>query len=138
MDAVSVVTPHVKFATRPTGVDFVPAAVVNAYRTAWYGRPGPTFVDLPADILSGKSKPALLQRLAPRIPLAPPPTAGVDAKQLEKVARVLRTAKAPLLVLGKGVAYARAEKHVRSFVDPAKVVVMFIWVAGPDRPVRNP
>ena len=121
MDAISLVTPHVKLAIRPQAPDFIPNALSNAYRTAWYGRPGPTFVDLPADVINGKSKPALAKMLALKGTVPPPPLAGVDAERIRTAAEVLRNAKAPLLVVGKGAAYARAEGVIRDFIEATKI-----------------
>lgn len=121
MDAISLVTPHVKLALRPQAPDFIPNAIANAYRTAWWGRPGPTFVDLPADVISGKSKPGFAKLLGLKGPVPEPPVAGVDARRIALVAEVLKNAKAPLLVVGKGAAYARAEASIRSFVEATKI-----------------
>lgn len=121
MDAISLVTPHVKIAIRPQAPDFVPNAIANAYRTAWFGRPGPAFVDLPADVISGKSKPALAKLLALKNPPTAPLSPGVDSARLLQAAEIIRSSKAPLLVVGKGAAYARAEKSIRSFVKATKI-----------------
>ena len=121
MDAIALVTPHVKLAIRPQAPDFVPNAIANAYKTAWYGRPGPTFIDLPADVISGKSKPALAKLLGLKGTIPPPPVAGVDPSRIKAAAEVLRNAKAPILVVGKGAAYARAEGVIRAFVEATGV-----------------
>ena len=42
----------VKFAARPAAVELVPRQLERAVRTAVYGRPGPTYVDLPGDLLN--------------------------------------------------------------------------------------
>ncbi|KAH8429977.1 uncharacterized protein LDX57_007649 [Aspergillus melleus] len=121
MDAVSFLTPHTKFAVRTTSLDFVNGAVKNAYRTCWYGRPGPTFVDLPADIIQGKSAPGF--RLpAPETTLvaAPPKTAG-DPASIAKAVELLQAARAPLLIVGKGAAYARAESGICRLVEQTQV-----------------
>jgi 2-hydroxyacyl-CoA lyase 1 len=121
MDAISLVTPHVKLAIRPQAPDFIPNAIVNAYRTCWFGRPGPAFIDLPGDVISGESKPALAKLLSPRFTVNAPPIAGVDLSSIVRAAEVLRGAKAPLLVVGKGAAYARAEAAIRDFVEATQV-----------------
>lgn len=121
LDAVSFLTPHTKFAVRTTSLGFVNGAVKNAYRTCWYGRPGPTFVDLPADIIQGKSAPGF--RLpAPDTTLvaAPPKTAG-DPASISKAVELLRTARSPLLIIGKGAAYARAETGICRLVEQTQI-----------------
>ncbi|KAF7594960.1 hypothetical protein BBP40_007768 [Aspergillus hancockii] len=121
MDAVSFLTPHTKFAVRPSSVDFISGAVKNAYRTCWYGRPGPTFVDLPADVIQGKSAPGF--RLPqPEITLVPaPPKASGDPALILKATKLLKTARSPLLIVGKGAAYARAESGIGRLVEQTQI-----------------
>ncbi|PYH81693.1 hypothetical protein BO82DRAFT_374620 [Aspergillus uvarum CBS 121591] len=126
LDAISFLTPHTKLAVRASSLDFIPGAVKNAYRTCWYGRPGPTFVDLPADIIQGRAavtadhRQKQQQLLLPppeTMRVAAPPKASGDPALILKAAQLLKTAQAPLLVVGKGAAYARAEAQLRRLVD---------------------
>ena len=120
MDAISLLTPHTKFATRPTSRS--PAAIVaairNAYRFAWYGRPGPTFVDLPTELimepttLSSKSA-----AFHPPIGVPLPPKPAADPSLIDAAAKLLKYASAPLVIIGKGAAYARAEDPIRNLVS---------------------
>ncbi|KAE8382195.1 hypothetical protein BDV26DRAFT_278212 [Aspergillus bertholletiae] len=121
MDAISFLTPHTKFAVRASSIDFIPGAVKNAYRTCWYGRPGPTFVDLPADIIQGKSTPGF--RLPePETSLVPfPPKASGDPTLILKATQLLKTARSPLLIIGKGAAYARAESGISRLVEQTQI-----------------
>lgn len=111
MDAISLLTPHVKKAVRPS-LDNVSQKIREAYRSAWYGRPGTGFVDLPADVIQGKP----WEEVPETKIVAAPPQAGVPPEKLAQVAALLRTAKAPLIVVGKGAAYAQAETAIRNLV----------------------
>lgn len=117
-DAISLLREHVKFAIRPHQVQAIPSAIRNAYRVSQSGRPGTGFVDLPADYLQSTVPTAFLS-----LPLqfsdhgAP----SGDAATVKKIAQALKEASAPLLVIGKGAAYARAEDVVRKFVDSTRV-----------------
>jgi 2-hydroxyacyl-CoA lyase 1 len=115
MDAISLLAPHTKIAIR-AGLDTIPRSVSEAFRTAWYGRPGTGFVDLPADVIQG-----LTTESKPLKALAPAPRAGPDPEQIAKAAELLRSAKAPLIVFGKGAAYARAEEKIRKLVDHTSI-----------------
>ena len=42
----------VKYAARPASVDLIPRHLERAVRTSVYGRPGPTYIDLPGDLLN--------------------------------------------------------------------------------------
>lgn len=115
IDAVSLLTPHTKFAIRPPGVEYIPHSISNAYRHGWYGRPGTGFVDLPADLIQGAPEGgAHVPQLRP---LPPPPVSAGDAARLSRIAQLIMTAKAPLVVIGKGAAYARAEGVLRELID---------------------
>jgi 2-hydroxyacyl-CoA lyase 1 len=52
MDAMSLLMPDTKIAVR-AGLDAIPLSISEAFRTAFYGRPGASFVDLPADVIQG-------------------------------------------------------------------------------------
>ncbi|KAL4872280.1 hypothetical protein BDV12DRAFT_183225 [Aspergillus spectabilis] len=121
LDAISLLTPHTKLAVRASSLDFIPGAVKNAYRTSWYGRPGPTFVDLPADIIQGRLSPEFALPQPENILVSSPPRAGGDPTLILKATQLLKTAKAPLLIVGKGAAYARAESGIRQLVDQTKI-----------------
>ncbi|KAL8648603.1 MAG: hypothetical protein Q9210_004893 [Variospora velana] len=119
LDAITFLTPHTKLSLRPASLDAIHDAIQNAYRTAWYGRPGPSFVDFPADIIQGTltSANGLLQLS----PLASAPTPSADETSLFKVAQLLKAARSPLIVIGKGAAYARASDCISSFVSQTQI-----------------
>jgi 2-hydroxyacyl-CoA lyase 1 len=116
LDAVSLLTPSTKTAIRPPSVEAIPDILENAYRTAFYGRPGTSFVDLPADIIKGTfSSPESLPPV-PQQPLFGPPPAQIDT-----VARLIRSARSPLIVIGKGSAYSQAEESIRALVEATQI-----------------
>jgi thiamine pyrophosphate-dependent acetolactate synthase large subunit-like protein len=106
----------------------------NAYRAAGAGRPGATFVDFPADVIQGAAQETKEEEgkqseggtdpkgLPPLFPARP----GMDPAKVELAAHVLRGAKAPLVVLGKGAAYARAEGVIRELIDKYDHVLLSV------------
>lgn len=110
--------PHTKLAVRPASRD--PAAIVaairDAYRVAWYGRPGPAFVDLPTDLIMEPS-PSPRTSSHPPIAVLAPPRPAAEASLVVSAARLLKSASSPLVIVGKGSAYARAEQSIRSLVS---------------------
>ncbi|KAL8658731.1 MAG: hypothetical protein Q9226_000802 [Calogaya cf. arnoldii] len=119
LDAVSYLTPHTKSSLRPADLDAIPDAIQNAYRSAFYGRPGPSFVDLPADIIQGAAPSSTALGRASLVPLPPKPSA--EETTLFKVAQLLKVAKSPLIVIGKGAAYARASESISSLVTRTQI-----------------
>lgn len=116
LDAISLLSPHTKIAIRPT-MDTLSRSIADAYRIAFYGRPGTGFVDLPADLIQAQSEDE--QHIMANIPAAP--QGGADPEKIKVVAGLLRSAAAPLLVIGKGTAYTQAEYVVRQLVDQTKI-----------------
>ncbi|KAJ4988026.1 benzaldehyde lyase [Stagonosporopsis vannaccii] len=117
MDSIALLTPHTKVALRPSNIDVLPSMLATAYRTSFYGRPGPAFLGLPADIIND---PLALKDIqdVPVIPTSSdPPKAAAEEGRLMEAVRLIKTAQAPLIVIGKGAAYARAEQAIRTLVD---------------------
>ena len=114
MDAIALLSPHTKIAIRPS-LDSIPQSLTNAYRTSWYGRGGPAFVDLPADIIQGEGE-EMTTHIVPG-----PPRAASDAAKIQAIVRLLKSAKAPLIIVGKGAAYAQAEATIRKLIGQTKL-----------------
>ena len=119
LDAVSLLTPHTKVAVRPPSLESIPTLVRDCYRTSWYGRPGTGFVDLPADVIQGSMEDAEGLQVMAAVPKGPEP--GAEETILFKTAQLIKSAKAPLVVIGKGAAYAQAEAAIRLLVDRAQL-----------------
>jgi 2-hydroxyacyl-CoA lyase 1 len=112
LDAISLLTPHTKIAIRPPSPDHIQTFIADAYRTALFGRPGPGFVDLPADYIRGTFDVEAQEVWRP----TEIPRAAAPKEKIQYVAHLLKTAKAPLIVLGKGAAYAQAESQIRTLI----------------------
>ena len=110
--------PFVKYAARPDRLERVPFYIEQAVRTSIYGRPGAVYIDLPNDIISGALEESDLER-ASRCP--DPPRSLAEPAQIERAMAALRSAKRPLVIVGKGAAYARAESEVRRFIDSTQL-----------------
>ena len=106
-------TPHAKLAIRPPYPEMIPDFVRDAYRAALFGRPGPTFVDLPANLILGHFE---VDRQVLK-PLPEAPQSVAPERKIREVVEAIKSAKAPLMVIGKGVAYARAELQVRRLIE---------------------
>ncbi len=115
---VEAARPFVKYAARPDRVDRLPYYVEQAVRTSICGRPGATYLDLPNDLIVGQmEEDAVVWR--PRC--ADPPRAQADPGDIQRALDVLRSAERPLVIVGKGAAYARAEQEVRDFIETTRI-----------------
>lgn len=113
VDAIALLTPHTKLAVRPPSPDLIPKFIKDAYRAALFGRPGPAFVDLPANLILGHFD---VER-SPLAPLTEVPRSVAPANKIRDIVEAFKTAKAPLVVFGKGAAYGRAEQQIQTLID---------------------
>jgi 2-hydroxyacyl-CoA lyase 1 len=132
LDQVSAAAPFCKFAARAAAPSDIPAALAAAIKAAVRGRPGASYVDLPADVLMAAAPAGAMEAArgggSGRVVLAPPPPPALpppggdgddtpDPAALAAAVTALRSASRPLIVIGKGAAYARADGALRAFVD---------------------
>ncbi|XP_049622096.1 2-hydroxyacyl-CoA lyase 1 [Suncus etruscus] len=107
-----------KFSARPSSIEAIPSMIEKAVRSSIYGRPGACYVDIPADFVN-------LQVNVDSIKYTecclPPPVSMADTSAVCAAAAVIRNAKQPLLIIGKGAAYARAEDSIRRLVEQCKL-----------------
>ena len=113
-EQLDVVRPFVKHAAVITAVELIPMYVERAVRESMYGRPGPVYLELPSElVLTAVEKSSVQWR--PPCPPPPRPLAAPDA--IATALSLLMHAFSPLIVLGKGAAYARTESALATFVS---------------------
>lgn len=122
LNQVAAVTPYTKFANQPSSLHTVPSMLEKAYRMAYFGRPGATYIDLPADLIQATAATPLA--LAPRTTVIEPPKSMADPSAIKRAAQALKSARSPLLIIGKGAAYSRAESKVREFQQTTKMAFL--------------
>src|SRR5436190_19338685 len=115
---VLITTPFCKFAHAVEHVHRIPFYVEMAVRNSIYGRPGAAYLDMPDDIITGKVDDSRVEEPA-RCP--DPPRTQAMPDDVERALDVLRSAERPLVIVGKGMAYSRAEDEVRKFIERTKV-----------------
>ncbi|XP_078378274.1 2-hydroxyacyl-CoA lyase 1-like isoform X1 [Oculina patagonica] len=115
---VEAARPYAKYSARPSSVGQIPFFVEKAVRTSMYGRQGASFLELPSNMVTEKVA-ASNARPIGRCP--PPPKCLADPSSVDKAVKVLSEARKPLVIIGKGAAYAHAEKPLQEFVERCKV-----------------
>ena len=115
---VLLAAPLCKFAHAIDSVKRIPYYVAEATRNATYGRPGAAYLDMPDDIITGKcdEKDLVQVQKCPDPPRFQAPPENVDA-----ALNMLERAERPLILVGKGMAWANAESEVRSFIEKTQV-----------------
>ncbi|EEB05683.2 oxalyl-CoA decarboxylase [Schizosaccharomyces japonicus yFS275] len=119
-DQVSFLTPHTKFAARPPSIQLLPSYIQRAYRVSHFGTPGTAYVDLPADLIESSTASEDICIPSPSN-ILDSPVVNAAEDVLNKVADILIHAKAPLIVVGKGVAYSKAEDAVYNLVEKSGI-----------------
>ncbi|RCI06920.1 hypothetical protein CU098_013750 [Rhizopus stolonifer] len=120
LDQVEACKPYCKYSVRPSSLEELPFVVEKAFRTALYGRPGAAYVDLPADFIQYpiRNKKVMEDVQVPIVPNAPKSMA--DSEDVRRAVSLLKGAKNPLIVIGKGASYARAEREILQLVEKTK------------------
>ena len=120
MDQLAIAKPLCKAAFRVLHAEDIGIGVARAIRAAVSGRPGGVYLDLPAklfaqtmDAESGQNSLVKVVDAAPRqLPAAESIIRALD---------VLKSAKKPLIILGKGAAYAQVDQIIQDFVEKSGV-----------------
>lgn len=123
LDQVEIVKPFAKYAGKAHSIKEIPKVVAEAVAASVSGRPGGAYVDLPSDVLheevSEEEASQLLADLKPYGPLFAQNSTKLPAAapEITEAASLLRNAKRPLVVFGKGAAYSRAEGALKTLVE---------------------
>lgn len=116
MDQLNVARPHCKAAFRVLKAEDIGIGIARAIRAAVSGRPGGVYLDLPAQLLAQTIEAGHAQRSLVRVIDAAPRQLPAP-ESVERALALLKGAKKPLILLGKGAAYAQADADIRAFVE---------------------
>jgi thiamine pyrophosphate-dependent acetolactate synthase large subunit-like protein len=120
IDQLAIMKPMTKWADRVINIKRIPEMVNTAFQKAISGKPGPVYLDFPADVLYEKIPEEQVDwRLSGR-PLLNPRPLGEPARVNELV-DALAKAKQPLIVSGSGVIWSKAWPEMQQFVEKAGI-----------------
>ena len=116
MDQLAIAKPLCKAAFRVLNAEDIGVGIARAIRSAVSGRPGGVYLDLPAKLFAQTmdaqaGKDSLIKVVDPAPRQIPAPDA------VQRALELLKGAKRPLILLGKGAAYAQADTEVRALVE---------------------
>jgi len=116
MDQLAIAKPLCKAAFRILHAADIGIGVARAIRAAVSGRPGGVYLDLPAKLFgqvmnAQAGKKSLVKVIDPAPAQIPAPDA------VKRALDVLKGAKRPLVILGKGAAYAQADDAIKTLVE---------------------
>ncbi|MGB7003905.1 MAG: oxalyl-CoA decarboxylase [Pseudolabrys sp.] len=137
MDQLAIAKPLCKAAFRVLHAQDIGIGLARAIRAAVSGRPGGVYLDLPAKLFgqvmnADAGKKSLVKVIDP----APSQTPAPEA--IKRALDVLKSAKRPLIILGKGAAYAQADDAIRSLVEKSGVPFLPMSMAKGILPDTHP
>ncbi|MGA7018691.1 MAG: oxalyl-CoA decarboxylase [Pseudolabrys sp.] len=137
MDQLAIAKPLCKAAFRVLHAQDIGIGLARAIRAAVSGRPGGVYLDLPAKLFgqvmnADAGKKSLVKVVDPAPSQIPAPEA------IKRALDVLKSAKRPLIILGKGAAYAQADDAIRSLVEKSGVPFLPMSMAKGILPDTHP
>jgi len=111
LDAVPIFQSITKWSALVESTSSIPAYLDRAFQTAVCGRPGPVYLDLPEDVLTGlggASESGVHD--APELP-----TLETDA--IARAADILIQAKRPAIIIGKGIRWSEPYEELKALVN---------------------
>ena len=137
LDQLNTARPLVKAAFRCSHAKDIPSAVARAYRAAVSGRPGGVYIDMTTPALAevmdaSEAKKLFYEPVDIYSPVAP------NADAVKRAAELLVNAKRPAILLGKGAAYAQAEKQVKELVEKYNIPYLPMSMAKGLMPDNGP
>jgi oxalyl-CoA decarboxylase len=137
MDQLAIAKPLCKAAYRVLHAADIGIGVARAIRAAVSGRPGGVYLDLPAKLFSQvmnaeAGAKSLVKVIDPAPAQIPAPSAVKRALDL------LQSAKRPLIILGKGAAYAQADEAIRTLIEKTGIPFLPMSMAKGILPDTHP
>ena len=120
MDQLAIAKPLCKAAYRVLRAEDIGIGIARAIRAAVSGRPGGVYLDFPAKLLAQVIDAEVGDKsLVKVIDAAPRQIPAPEA--VSRALEVLKGAERPLIILGKGAAYAQVDATIRSLVEKSGV-----------------
>lgn len=116
LDQLNVAKGLVKAAYRVNRPQDIPTAVARAYRAAVSGRPGGVYLDITTPCL-GQIVDAEEAEKWFFTPVDPVAKRYANTESIDRAVELLKSAKRPAIILGKGAAFIQADETVKQFVE---------------------
>jgi len=120
MDQLAIAKPLCKAAYRVLHAADIGIGLARAIRAAVSGRPGGVYLDLPAKLF-GQVMDAEAGRKSLVKVIDPAPAQVPSQESIKRALDLLQSAKKPLIILGKGAAYAQADEDIRALVEKSGI-----------------
>ncbi|MFZ0904049.1 MAG: oxalyl-CoA decarboxylase [Mycobacterium sp.] len=116
LDQLAAARPFAKAAYRIGRVEDIGLGIARAIRTAISGRPGGVYLDIPGAVLAQAIDAQTAANTIWRV-IDPDPAQLAAPEAVDRAFELLAQAQRPLIILGKGAAYAQADNAIQKFVE---------------------
>jgi len=120
MDQLAIAKPLCKAAYRILNAEDIGIGVARAIRAAVSGRPGGVYLDIPGKLLGQVMNEVDGVKSLVKV-IDPAPSQSPAKSAVDRALKVIKSAQKPLIILGKGAAYAQEDDLVRSFVEKSGI-----------------
>ena len=122
-DIVNISKPITKYSYKLKNASEIRYVLEKAYHIATTGRPGPVLIDIPMNLQRVKIDPKKLKPYKPKIDKK-----NIDFKNIiSKIENLLKKSKKPVIILGGGIKYGKAELNLISFLKIYKIPIVTTW-----------
>ena len=137
LDQMNAAKPYTKASYRVEKPEDIGIGVARAIHAAVSGRPGGVYLDLTADVLSGVLDAVAGKNSLVRV-VDPAPRQIPAPESIKRALDLLASAQRPLIILGKGAAYAQADADIRSFIEKTGIPFLPMSMAKGLLPDNHP
>ncbi len=120
LDQLAAARPFAKAAYRIGRVEDIGLGIARAIRTATSGRPGGVYLDIPGAVLAQAIDAQTAANSIWRV-VDPDPAQLPAPEAVDRALQLLAAAQRPLIILGKGAAYAQADNVIQKFVQTSGI-----------------
>ena len=132
LDLVNLFRPICKYSTQVLAPEIVPEVIRKAFKQAETEKPGACFIDLPENIADMKTEgTAPLKVQSPTTP-APP------EEKVKQAAKILSSARTPMVMAGNGVIRGGASEQLVKFAERLNLPVATTFMAKGVIPWSHP
>lgn len=116
LDQMNIAKPFAKASYRINRPEDIAIGIARAIRAAVSGRPGGVYLDLTTAMLGTTiNKDDADKTLF--VPVDPAPAVIPSAAAVDRALELLKKAEKPLIIIGKGAAYAQADEEIKAFIE---------------------
>ena len=126
-DIISMVKPCTKYSVMIKNPNEILYHLEKAYILSIEGRPGPVWIDIPADIQNAEINPKKLIKYNHRKKIK---GKKILNKQIKNIAKILVKSRKPILHLGHGVKISNGSLELRKIIDKYKIPFALTWNAS--------